>query len=343
MSRVISEVRIVQEIRDSYVIYLPKEWCKNNNITRGSKILLKGRDKRLSLEPLVEEDKIHDIFLEDFNERIVKYVLISLYVLGHRSIRLIFKRPIATKDRRVLKNILRLLKGFEIYEEGKNYFIIREISGLSELRHAILKEFNTVLNLIETLEEILSTYNERLEDIKIQDILDSLEELDTEIDISRLEIKRLFNKILEDLSLDPGIDHKILTGLVFISSILERIGDHIVSVIRIVGEKNIRSQDLSDSLKYIKKTSNVISRDLDIIFRALQSEDYSKYLKERLILLLEELTEIIDLKSKFREEIYSNIGVDKELLSYHIMRVFDYLTDIAEYLIDILIEIYVSY
>jgi hypothetical protein len=42
----ISEIRAVQMIRDSYVIYLPKDWCEKNFIRKGSRVYIRGLGKR---------------------------------------------------------------------------------------------------------------------------------------------------------------------------------------------------------------------------------------------------------------------------------------------------------
>lgn len=344
MNGIISEIRSIQEIRSSYILYLPKEWCRENNIGRGSKIIIKGRSRRLMLEPLTEGLRTQEIHIEEFNITTLKYILISLYVMGHRSIRLIFKRNLSSKDRRRIREILKILRNFEIYEDGRNYIVIRDLGGASDIKSAMMKEFNSAFNLVRLLKETsmsLLSGDNNMRSEELAELLDSLEELDTEIDMSRMEVKRLYSKILDDLSIDPGIDHKILSNLIVIGNILERIGDHAILALRILLEKKRIPREIVKILDHIERTENIIARELDTILRNIP-ESKSEDLKTRLNTTLKELAEIIELKKSLREVASLNSDESGQMIIYHVVRIFDYLTDIAEYIIDMLVEISVS-
>lgn len=342
-SEPIYEIRAIQEIKSSYILYLPKKWCVDNKISKGSKVLIKSSGRRLVIEALDREEEIVYVKIDDFDEKTLRYILISLYVLGYRYVRLESKRIIDLKIRREIRKILRLLKSFEIYEEGKNFILMREVAEKSDLRILVSREFNSVFYLINTLRELLREREieskEVSKDLEEMSELD-LDELDTEIDIARLEIRRIHSRITDDLRAAPNIDPKTLFNLTMISNILERIGDHATESLRILLERrntiNIESGRYSETIEEIDKVSalisNYLNRLLDVVFgktKELEEKELSRIIRE--------LVDIIEAKKEFRERIRRVMGGDP-LLSYHITRIFDYITDIAEYLIDMYVE-----
>jgi len=343
----ISEIRNVQEIKGSYTLYLPKEWCSINNITKGSRVIIKGSRRRLMIEPADKAEEKINLRIDEFDERSLKYILISLYVLGYKNIRLESKRNIDLRTRRDIRSILRLLKGYEIYEEGRNYVVIRETISRTDLEQLMRKEFNSLFFLLKLLREYVEkkVYAKERDSEDTKQFTDmDLEELDTEIDISRLEIRRIYSKILTDLSIDPGIDPRVLSNLIMISNILERIADHVVEALRIIMSKEFPetlSEKILEILDEVDKASIVINNYLDKLLKEIFDRESQKRISEELEVTFKNLVDLIETKKMFRERIRGGLS-ENPLFEYHITRVFDYMTDIAEYIIDIYAELYIS-
>ncbi|MGC9147876.1 MAG: hypothetical protein ACP5GI_00290 [Sulfolobales archaeon] len=344
----ISEIRSVQEIKGSYILYLPKEWCSINKISKGSRVIVKGSRKRLMIEAADKGEEIINLRIDDYDERSLRYSLISLYVLGYKNIRLESKRNIDLRTRREIRSILKFLRGYEIYEEGRNYVLIRESISRTDLEQLMRKEYNSLFFLLKLLRDLIekkiSKRDIDIEDIKQFTDLD-LEELDSEIDIARLEIKRIYSKILTDLSIDPGIDPRILSNIIMISNILERIADHVVEALRIIMSKDIlefKSGRTSEILDELDRASLVISNYLDKLLKEIFNINIGKeFSEEEVGSIIKSLADIIEAKRLFREKIREGLG-GNPLFEYHITRVFDYMTDIAEYLMDIYTELIIS-
>jgi virulence-associated protein VagC len=344
----ISEIRAVQMIRDSYVIYLPKDWCEKNFIRKGSRVYIRGLGKRLMIEPITTETKTVEISIDDIDEETLRYILISLYILGYKSLRIYSKKNINIDERKKLRILLRHLKGFEIYEEGRNYIIIREVAEKSDLRSMLIKEFNSVsflLSMLKDYAELLEEPNRPEEMHKRFDIdIEDVEELDTEIDDARLEIRRLYNKILTDLSIDPGVDQRILSMLISISNILERIGDHASESVKYILEKRFSVEDIkklreviNEIMRHFIYVNNYLETVLKNIFDTKITEDVPDVKK-----IIADLSKIINVKKSFREKLLKELSFPDEIFRYHLIRIYDYLTDISEYLIDILVELSIS-
>jgi hypothetical protein len=58
--------------------------------------------------------------------------------------------------------------------------------------------------------------------------------------------------------------------------------------------------------------------------------------------IIADLSKIINVKKSFREKLLKELSFPDEIFRYHLIRIYDYLTDISEYLIDILVELSVS-
>lgn len=347
MDSVSTEIRTVQAIRGSYILYLPKDWCDRNSIAKGSRVYVRSLGRRLMIEPVSAPERVIEVSIDDLSREVLKYMMISFYVLGYRALRLYSRREIGVRERRYVREILRLLRSFEIYEEGRNYILVREVAETRDLSTMMMKEFNSVAFLIRVLRDYIGSLVEgrsSIDEGQGQTLsIEDIEELDTEVDITRLEIKRIYSKILTDLSIDPGVDQRVLSSLVMIGNILERIGDHTVEALRILVEGEVGRGTLAaltHVIEDLEKSSTTVNNYLELILKSLFVDREGLYIDTSTV--VKNLAEIIDLKRSFREKIRGVSGGVDELFVYHITRIFDYITDIAEYLIDISTEITLS-
>lgn len=323
------EERPIQEVRGSYILYLPKEWCSQNNLSKGSRVRIRYSGSRLVIEAPsgYEKEEIVIIHLDKISESSLNYILISLYLLGIDKIRIISKRNIGLKDRRFIREIIEKFTKYLISYEGKNFLELR--SGYSELNiwELLFKAFNSLESILNHFLEILSTKG-RFEYIDIEEI----EAMDSEVDFLRRDLERIHSRSL--LSGCSDIDLKTQEILVRIAVILERIVDHLNSLARLSVDEERNLESLPD---YIAKLRSVVNYLTEIISSLRNSYMYGKHV-DNAQRILDSLVNIIEEKNKFHAILKSDVGID--LIKYHILRLYDYITDITELLIDWTVKTY---
>jgi Na+/phosphate symporter len=162
---------------------------------------------------------------------------------------------------------------------------------------------------------------------------EDLEELDNEIDAIRREAERVFNIMLTSPGLDS--DSKILQKsyiMVQIARVIERISDHLVAIAQYAESSE------NDKAKIYSMLSNIYSYYTmieELIKQNLQEEETGRKNRESLRKIISRLVDLIESKKKIHEMV-AEAGLEKDITAYHIMRIYDYITDIAEYVLDMI-------
>jgi len=321
------EERRVQEIRGSYILYLPKDWCRDLGISRGSRLLIRRSGSKLIVEPSeTERFRVYaDIDIENIDERSLFHILVALYIAGAEQIKLTSRKPLSSDVRRMIVSYLRYIPGFGVFDEARNYVVLREIrrsSGLGIIARRIANNSRILF------EKVISLYSGS----ESQD--EDLEELDNEIDVIRREAERLFNTMLINLSVGEeagGLQRAYI--LVQIVRLLERISDHLVALVSIAS-----STTPNDREKIYGVLSNMYGyyRDIDRLIEinpVNRGGEKPKSLGEDAREIIARLVYLIDRKESIHSMI-SSARIGSDIASYHIMRIYDYITDIAEYVLD---------
>jgi len=325
MSMLLQEERRIQEVRGSYILYLPKEWCKDLNLGKGSRVLIRRVGSKLVIEPS-EAPRIKlysDIDLDEIGEGSMYYMLISLYISGAEQIKVVSKKQLSGEVKKMISTYIKHMPGFSIFDEAKNFIILREVRRGSELNTVVRR---IILNARSLFEYIIKIYSgERAEE--------DLEELDSEIDAIRREAERIFNIMLTSPGLDS--DSKILQKsyiMVQIARVIERISDHLVAIAQYTESSE------NDRAKIYSMLSNIYSYYTmieELIKQNLQEEETGRKERESLRKVILRLVDLIESKKKIHEMV-TEAGLEKDITAYHIMRIYDYITDIAEYVLDMI-------
>jgi phosphate uptake regulator len=321
----LQEERRIQEVRGSYILYLPKEWCKDLNLGKGSRVLIRRVGSKLVIEPS-EAPRIKlysDIDLDEIGEGSMYYMLISLYISGAEQIKIVSKKQLSGEVKKMISTYIKHMPGFSIFDEAKNFIILREVRRGSELNTVVRR---IILNARSLFEYIIKIYSgERAEE--------DLEELDSEIDAIRREAERIFNIMLTSPGLDS--DSKILQKsyiMVQIARVIERISDHLVAIAQYTESSE------NDRAKIYSMLSNIYSYYTmieELIKQNLQEEETGRKGRESLRKVILRLVDLIESKKKIHEMV-AEAGLEKDITAYHIMRIYDYITDIAEYVLDMI-------
>lgn len=318
------EERRVQEIGGSYVVYLPKDWCREYGISKGSRLVVKRSGSRLVLElsgpPTI---KVYsEISLDSVDLNLLGHTLIALYVAGAEQIKLVSRKQIAWNLRREIVSLLKNLPGFGIFDEGRNFVVLREVRRSPEMENLLRRAANGSRNI---LEKVIESYEGQRWD-------EDLEDLDSEIDAVKREAERAFNLMLRDP--DPGragTSLAISYIVVQIVRLMERISDHLTSL-QSLGEE----LDLED----VSRTSRILGeiyRYYTVVTQLAVSglEEDGRARREGLEEAMRDLVKIIEGKRRFHNIIESQ-NFSRDIAAYHLSRIYDYITDIAEYLVDLI-------
>ncbi len=326
MSMSLQEERRIQEVRGSYILYLPKEWCKDLNLGKGSRILIRRVGSKLVIEPS-EAPRIKlysDVDLDEIGEGSMYHMLISLYISGAEQIKIVSKKQLSGEVKKMISTYIKHMPGFSIFDEAKNFIILREVRRGSELNTVVRR---IILNARSLFEYVIRIYSgERAEE--------DLEELDSEIDAIRREAERVFNIMLTSPGLDG--DSKILQKsyiMVQIARVIERISDHLVAIAQYTESSE------SDRAKIYSMLSNIYGYYTmieELIKQNLQEEEVGRKGREPLRRVISRLVDLIESKKKIHEMV-AEAGLERDITAYHIMRIYDYITDITEYVLDMIV------
>lgn len=321
------EERRVQEIRGSYILYLPKDWCRDLGIGRGSRLLIRRSGSKLIVEPSeTERFRVYaDIDIENMDERSLFHILVSLYIAGAEQIKLTSRKPLSSDVRRMIISYLRYIPGFGVFDEARNYMVLREVRRSTDLGIIARRIANNSRILFEKVISLYSGSEPQDED---------LEELDNEIDAIRREAERLFNTMLINLSVGEeagGLQRAYI--LVQIVRLLERISDHLVALASIASSTLPNDREkiygvLSSIYEYYRDIDRLIEFD-----HVSRGGEKLKNLAEDAREIIARLVLLIDRKGIIHSTI-SSARIGSDIASYHIMRIYDYITDIAEYMLN---------
>lgn len=143
--------RRVQQIGSSFLVSLPSEWVKRNNLKKGSIVLIEvNSDNSLSLFPsdlTGEEPKHVAIAYSPISVDYVVNQIYGAYLLGFNMIRIKGNEQIAFDHRDRIKHAIRKLAGLEIIEEDSANIICQFLLDAGTLDvEKILRRMSTIIS-----------------------------------------------------------------------------------------------------------------------------------------------------------------------------------------------------
>jgi len=329
------EERTIQEIRGSYIIYLPKEWCIKNGLGKKSRVRVRYTGPMLFIEALnnMGDKKVVTIQIHKMSEKVLQYTLIALYLLGIDKIRLISRRNISLKERRVIRRIIESFTRYMISYEGRNFLDLSYSYTQYDIWTSIFKVFNSLASILNYFLETLT----RKDKFSAED-LEEIEAIDSEVDILRHDFERMFSKSLMSLKSETDLDLKSQDILVRIVIIVERMIDHLNALARLSVEDG---HSLDSIPTYIAKLNSIVNHVIKIFENIRDTKLYGIKLNN-FNSIMQTLVNIIQEKITFHTFLESDVVID--IVKYHILRLYDYITDITELLLDWIVKIfYIDY
>lgn len=304
--------RKLQELKGSYYIYLPKDWCK--------KIGLKANDL-LNIEELSDGSLIirsHDKIIKEklaikieitdkLDEKILKQILKAAYAIGVESLEIKTSTSIKLFElTELVIKILTALPGFEIVEEFENKIKIQNTGLGFDIIIVMRKLFTTVYNMLSSLSDAIKN-----NDLKLAD---SIVARDNEVDRNYMVAERLSHLSLKNPSLlwDNKITILDIIHFNVAAKYIERIGDHILGL----------AYDLLEGKKLDPKIIDILDYMIKFYEKTAQIF-FTKNFKEAKPLLSE--CEILEESIK---KLFSS--VENRMQVFHTRRIMRYCIDLAQ-------------
>lgn len=319
------EVRSLQRIGGSLALYLPKDWCDANKLEKGSRVVVRYWGRSLVVEAGGSERREATVDLDSILDGDLKYILISLYVLGFDRVRLLSRKRVSLSTRRFVLSLLSYTPGYEIVDEGENFIDVAITREAEDPVEALLRESNGVSTVFRYSLEAL----ERAPGIP-DEYVDAVEELDSEVDRAWFEVERALYKAT-DRPLPGPYGARMLVPLLLVSRYLERLSDHLVQLVREVREVGLQQPDLVQQVRDLSEAYRELAEVLGSVVRTRGGPGGLDYVAK--------LASFIENKRSFRRSVVPRLRKEGGILAaYHVMRIYDYLTDVAEVAMNIIIE-----
>ena len=330
------EIRRVQITGgSSYVITLPKEWVKSVNIKKNDQLgLIRQSDGTLLISPKMIDKQIKSekqFFVDSKTDK--KYLLrqlIGAYIVGYNSIIILSKERIPSTIRSSVRNFTQITIGQEVVEETDTSILIKDLIKPAEM------PFNSTIKRMHLV--VKSMYEDAMLALDTRDkrIAEDIISRDNDVDRLHWLIARQYNIILQNISLAEKmqITIEITSTYYHISRIIERIGDHIVRIAKIIlllSNEKLNTQLINKIHTASDLAINIVNKSIGSFFRKdiLASNKNIETTKE-LVIFCEEINELA-LNEK------GTIAISIGYIVESIRRIAEYAEDISETSINYLV------
>ncbi len=295
------EQKKVQEVKGSYYIYLPKNWCTKYGVAEQKKVflrqladdslLIRSNSNALEFETqyIINLDLDMERDKEISKEEYVDYLFnlyLTAYIIGYRTIILKKRTKIPLKIKNRIHKITRKLYGMVVISETEEQIVVEEHLDEIDLRILSKQLLTKVGLLMDNYVELV----EELTDVKeIEEMVDEIIEQDNQIDEHRYAIERYVHQILIYPTLGRTINVTSVECLHYSENtrLIERIGDHITKLAKLlkiqpIHDKKFVIDHLHGMVKYFHTIQDYYWRKDSLKFFALTRDikEYSDEVKD---------------------------------------------------------------
>lgn len=329
--------RKLNQVRNSFYVYLPRNWCDEFKLTKDSEIRIERtlEGTLRIIPPSINSTQSEPLTLsltKDQTKDIVN-LLVGAYIVGTNELELKFEDGLDMATRGEISKWIRRLPGFEILDEHTKSFVLSDTSEKQVITPILRRQFATTKYMLNGLLSMMESGDTS----DYSRIIDR----DEDVDRHRYFVERLCHIVLRDPSYARKIALTPPDALSFslAAKYVERIADHICSAI------NELTQLKKLSPKLTRMTTSIIDmyEDTSKAFFSIDTTKRSKMKldiassSERAQQTLKEATELAESLQKLgasRKEKTAH----EVVLNLHLERIASYCTDIVEIGINRIIE-----
>ena len=320
----------------SFMITLPKDWANSVGLKKNDTVGIKVQpDGALSLYPKGaipaprRSTKIIDV--TDVRDRGFFFrQLVGAYIAGHTTILIKSSHPMSNEITSAVTNFVQTSIGLEMIEADESQILVANLieHDAIDTKKIIERMGSLVKAMIQDLYMAAATG-----DLKS---LKEMESRDTEIDRIYWLTARQYSSYQKDV----GAPHKMglpqyeMTACLFLSRVLEDVGDHVVAM-----SKFLQSMDESpDKLSADKNALNLGERVTNLLTKSVKSWITKDIvLAEEAIKGAEEITREMDKMSVVSKTINSNFTI-RDAVLFSAKRMSEYCKSIAEFSFNLAME-----
>jgi len=331
------EVRKVQMTGgSSYVITLPKEWIKSNNITKNNPLGLTIKpDGSLLITTKLTEKKIQRIKEVDVNEKtndaFLLRQLIGAYIAGYNSIKIKSETKVSLKVRSSVRKFTQITIGQEVVEESDKTIVIKDLLKPAEM------PFNSTIKRMHLMVKSMHEDAIKTLESKNKKVIEEIMLKENDVDRLHWLVARQYNMMLQDLDLAEKMNITLTLASTYflISRIIERMADHVVRIARNVQKLTGDKLDI--------KTKRKIQNASDIALSIFNKSIGSFFRKE--IVSSNKNIDSVQTLGTLCEEINSSvtkkpgsIALSVGYITESIRRIGEYAEDLSEIAINYLVN-----
>ncbi len=328
------------------IISLPKDWARHVGLKPGDEVLIVPQhDNSLLIIPKkIAKHQIPEITIhinDEFKDaRHIERILLSYYLAGYDVLRVSFTDTTINFKRYVKEVTRKKLAGTEVIEEDRNVLTIQNLIDVLNMSmdDILNKIVRTVINMFEDLKIIITKFDENI----AQDLIDR----DNEVD----KLYRLLNRQLRKILLTGRAvgsktpDPRAVLEYQIISKALERIADNVSDVVHEIANKMGKEaidkvpcelkDKIIDTINDITSLFNTISSALSNKAKPVEINYVLDNIKNGISRKIEEI-----LDQLYKYELDSITIASLRVILYRILRVAEWLSDIAESILNLTIGI----
>ena len=218
------EVRKLQLIGgSSYMISLPKDWIRSNELKQGDEILLQISENSITVYPkkFIEDLKVTRVKVDKIprlDEKFIRRYIFALYIQGIDEI-VIEDKNVNARVISKISEIVKQLIGMEIIDASEGRIVLKCLATTDFDFYGVIKRMTQIIS------SMLSTIHECL---KLGDLegLKELSNLENDSDRLYLLAIRQEHRLVKELSTPNKWDElKLILGVRTVAKLLEEIAD----------------------------------------------------------------------------------------------------------------------
>lgn len=325
-----NSTRKLNQVRNSFYVYLPRDWCDEHNLKKHSEVLLERTENgSLNIMPAsssTREKRPLKISIGSKHEQDLANLLVGAYIVGVGELELSFDSLLKMGTREEVSKWVDKLEGWGILEESSNSVLISDLltSEREVIRKVLRRQFATVKYMLERTVSLLEAGETR----DYSHILSR----DDQVDRNRYLVERLCHLVLRD----PGyaslvaISPPEALSFSLAAKHVERIGDHICEALM----ESTKSTEVN--IKLSKLGISILSlydKTYQVFFSVEKSDRADmRSLTTSASDAFDALKEATDLAKSLRrmESSRKGKGSHEVLLALHLGRIASYCADIIE-------------